>query len=60
LENARLAGEIRELQTALKESEAARRDAEARAQRVSYCVVTNQYLALKTSLHFLLKQIVLT
>lgn len=33
LENARLAGEIRELQTALKESEAARRDAEARAQR---------------------------
>lgn len=33
LENARLAGEIRELQTALKESEAARRDAENRAQR---------------------------
>lgn len=33
LENARLAGEIRELQTALKEADAARRDAENRAQR---------------------------
>ncbi len=33
LENARLAGEIRELQTAVKEAEAARRDAENRAQR---------------------------
>lgn len=33
LENARLAGEIRELQVALKEAEAARRDAENRAQR---------------------------
>lgn len=33
MENARLAGEIRDLQTALKESEAARRDAENRAQR---------------------------
>ena len=33
LENARLAGEIRELQTALKEADAQRRDAENRAQR---------------------------
>lgn len=35
LENARLAGEIRDLQTALKESDAARRDAENRAQRAA-------------------------